>query len=140
MISGHSSFSNLTHNVCLSSDGYQAVDVLADRYQNLSSHVSTLLGSWSLILNVYASCTLLDEELGELHDRRKTSMSSIRISNDWSQVVDIGEFGAIGLCRAETLLALLSVVEELCHEQMANLVRYSCLKINEFLALTTILF
>jgi hypothetical protein len=80
----------LTHDIGLGADGDQTVDVLADRDQDFTSHVATLLGTRSLILNVNASSTLLDEELGELHDSSQTTVTSIRISNERSQEVDVG--------------------------------------------------
>ena len=114
------------HDICLSTDGNQTVDVLRDGDQNLSSHVSALLGSGSLILNVNTSSSLLNEELGELHDRCQASMSSISICDDGSEVVDILELASVcfRFC-GDSLLALLSIVEELGHEEMADLVWYS---------------
>jgi hypothetical protein len=50
-----------THNIGLSTDGYQTVDMLADRYKDLSSHVAALLRSRRLVLNVDTSSSLLDE-------------------------------------------------------------------------------
>jgi hypothetical protein len=94
--------------------------VLADRNQDFASHVAALLGTRSLILNVNASSTLLDEELGELHNSSKTTVASICISNERSQEVDVGCLRLVW--RAEALFALLAVVEELSHEEVADLV------------------
>ena len=71
------------HDIGLGSNGDQAVDVLADRYQDLACHVSALLCSWSLVFDVNTRCTLLDKQLCELHDGCQTSMSGIRIGDDW---------------------------------------------------------
>lgn len=119
---------SLTHDVSLGTDGNQTVNVLADGNENLAGHVAALLGARGLVLNVNTGSTLLNEELGELHDGGETAMAGIGISNDGTEVVDVGELGALALGDAETLLALLAVVEELGHEQVANLVGDSSLK------------
>ena len=110
----------LTHDISLSADGNETVDVFADRNQDLASHVSTLLGTRRLILNVNTSSTLLDKELGELHDSCQTTVTGVCICNERSQEVDVWCLRLVG--RAETLFALLAVVEELGHEQVADLV------------------
>ena len=96
--------------------------MLADGHQYFAGHMAALLGARSLVLNVNPSGTLLDEELGQLHNGRQTAVTSIGIGDDGSEVVDVGELGALGLRCRQTLLTLLSVVEELCHEQMRYLV------------------
>jgi hypothetical protein len=121
-------FAHHTHDIGLGADGNQSVDVLADRYKDLSSHVTTLLRSWRLILNVNTSSTLLDKKHGELHDRSQTSVSSVGIGNDWSEKVGVSDLRAVRLWCCETLFTLLSVVEQLGHEKMANLVRYGSLR------------
>lgn len=68
-----------SHNICLRSNGYQAVDVLADGHQHFASHVTTFLGSWRLVFDVYTRCTFLNEELCQLEDCCETSVSSISI-------------------------------------------------------------
>ena len=72
-------------------------------------------------------CTLLDKQLCELHDGCQASMSGIRIGDDWPQVIDVPQFLAVCFRRSDTLLSLLAIVEYLRHEEMANLVGYSCL-------------
>lgn len=116
-----------THDVGLSADGNETVDVFADRNQNLASHVSTLLGARRLVLNVNASSSLLDEQLGELHDSGETTVTGVCVRNKRSQEVNVGSFRLVR--RAKTLLTLLAVVEELGHEQMADLVGNSCVRI-----------
>lgn len=101
--------------------------MFADRNQNLASHVSTLLGARRLILNVNASSSLLDKELGELHDSGETTVTGVCVRNKRSQEVNVGSFRLVR--RAKTLLTLLAVVEELGHEQMADLVGNSCVRI-----------
>lgn len=102
--------------------------MLADGDQDLSSHVTALLGSWGLVFNMDTSSSLLDEKLGKLHNGSQTAMSSISIGNDWSEVVNVLQLAA-GLSRSggDSFFALLSVVEELCHEEMLNLVWNSSL-------------
>merc|ERR1712063_221866 len=78
------------------------------------------------IFDMYTSRALLYEELGELHDSRKTSVSGICIRNNRSQIIDACDFRAAGFCGSQALFALLSVVEQLRHKEMTNFVRYSC--------------
>ena len=96
--------------------------MLANGNKDLSGHVTALLGSGSLVLNVDTGGTLLDEELGELHDGSETAMASIGVGNDGSEVVNVGDTGALVLGGSKTLLALLAVVEELGLEEVADLV------------------
>lgn len=96
--------------------------MLANGHEDLARHVSALLCSWRLILNVNSCCSLLNEELGQLHDGRETTVTRVGIGDNGSQVVDLGKLGALRLGRTQTLLALLAVVEELRHEEMADLV------------------
>lgn len=110
------------HDISLGTDGDEAVDVLLDGDEDLAGHVTALLGTRGLILNVDTGSTLLNEELGELHDGSKTTVTGIGIGNDGAEVVVVVELLTLGLGDGETLLALLAVVEELSHEEMANLV------------------
>ena len=110
------------HDIGLSTDGNEAVDVLLDGNEDLAGHVAALLGTRGLVLNVNTGSTLLNEELGELHDGGKTTVTGIGIGNDRAEVVVVGELLALLLGDGETLLTLLAVVEELSHEEMANLV------------------
>ncbi|KAJ6443327.1 protein kinase SNF1 [Purpureocillium lavendulum] len=112
----------LTHNVGLRADGDQAANVLADGHEDLAGHVTALLGAGGLVLDVDAGGTLLDEELGELHDGREAAVARVGVGDDGPQVVDVGEGAALRLGRREALLALLAVVEELRHEEVADLV------------------
>ena len=98
--------------------------MLADGHQDLSSHVSALLCSRRLVLDMDAGSALLDEEFGQLHDSRQAAVASVSIGNDGAEVVDVVELGALGLGHAEALLALLAVVEELGHEEVTDFVWY----------------
>ena len=80
----------LTHDIGLSADGDETVDVLADRNQDLAGHVSTFLGAGSLVLDVNACSSFLDKELGELHDSSETTVTSVSICNKRSEEIDIG--------------------------------------------------
>ena len=111
-----------TEDVVLETDGNQTVDVLRDGDEDLAGHVSTLLRTRSLVFDVDSSCTLLNEELGELHDGSETTVTSVRIGNDGPEVVDLGCFGEFGFRHTRAGLALFSVVEELCHEEVLDLV------------------
>lgn len=91
--------------------------------------MTTLLRARSLVLNMNTSSTLLDEQHRELHDRCQTSMSSVRISDDGSQEVGVGKLCTLSFGRSKALLSLFSVVEKLCHEKVADFVRYSGLRL-----------
>lgn len=111
-----------THDVGLGSDSDQTVDVLADRYQDLSCHVSAFLCSWCLVLDVNTSSTLLNEQFREFHDGCQSTVTGICISDDGSQVVNLAQLRTVGLGCSDALLALLSIVEQLRLEKVANLV------------------
>ena len=117
----------LTHDIGLGTDGNKTVDVLADRHEDLSGHVTTLLGTRSLVLNVNTGSTTLNKQLGQLHDGSQTTVTSVSVRNDGAQVVNVGNVGALLLGGTDTLLALLPVMEELGHEQVVNLVGDSVL-------------
>lgn len=110
------------HDVCLSTNGHEPVNVLTHGDENLASHVSALLGTRHLILNVNTSCTLLHEELGELHHSSQTTVSGVSISDNGSEVIDVVELRSLARWGAEALFALLAVVEQLSHEQVVHLV------------------
>ena len=100
-----------THDIGLCPYSYQAVDVFADGDQHFASHVSALLGTRSLIFNVYASSSFLDEHLGEFHDRRETSVTRVCICNDGSEEVCVCNIGALGFRSRNTFFLLFTVME-----------------------------
>jgi hypothetical protein len=71
------------------------------------------------------SRTFFNEELGKLHDSCQSSMSSICVGNDWAEKVSVGKLRTLGFWNGYSLFSLLPVVEELCHEEMTNLIGYS---------------
>lgn len=97
--------------------------MLADGHQHLAGHVTALLCAGGLVLDVDASGALLNEQLRQLHHRRQAAMARVRVRDDGAEVVDVCHVGALLFGSRQALLSLLSVVEELCHEQMRNLVR-----------------
>lgn len=103
--------------------------MLADGDEDLSSHVTALLGARGLVLNVDTSCTLLNEELGELHDGGQTTVTGVGIGNDGTEVVDIGELGALRGGGRQTLVTLFAVVEKLGHEKVLHLVGHSGVRV-----------
>lgn len=118
-----------THDISLRSNSYQTIDMLADRYKYLSSHMSTLLRSRSLILNMNTGSSLLNKQFCQLHNGSQSSVSSISICDDGPEVVDVGELGAVDFrFGRHTLFSLLAVVEELSHEEMADFIWDSGLK------------
>lgn len=100
-----------THNVSLCSNGNEPIDVLANRYEHLSGHVSALLRSRSLILNMYARSAFLDKHLGELHDGGETTMSSICVGNDRTKKVSVGGRGTLIFGQRKAFFALFTVME-----------------------------
>src|SRR6266540_6280837 len=111
-----------THNIELKSNRDQAVDMLLDWNKDLSSHMSTLLRSGCLVFDMNTSRSLLDEHLRELHDSRQPAMPRICIGNYRAQVIHIRRLGKFFFCHPRTSFALLSIMEELCHEQMLDLI------------------
>lgn len=97
--------------------------MLADRDQHLSGHVSAFLGPGGLILDVDAGRPFLDEQLRQLHDGRQASVTRVGVGDDRAKEVRVGNLVAVEQWRADPLLALLPVMEQLCHEQLVNLVR-----------------
>lgn len=83
-----------THDIRLCTDGDETVDVLLDGDKDFAGHVSAFLRAWSLILNVNTCCSLLHEQLGQLHDGCETTMTSVRICNDRSEVVNVLQLAA----------------------------------------------
>lgn len=98
--------------------------MLADGHQHLAGHVTTLLGAGCLVLDVDARGALLNEQLRQLHHRREAAVARVRVRDDGAEVVDVCHVGALLFGGRQALLSLLSVVEELCHEQVGDLVRY----------------
>jgi len=111
-----------THDIGLSTDGDQTVDVFLDGHKHLSGHVSALLGSRGLILNVNTSSTLLDEHLGKLHDGGQTTVAGISIGDDGAKEVGGGKLGALRFGNSKALFTLLPVVEELREPEMLDFV------------------
>jgi hypothetical protein len=76
--------------------------------------MSTLLRSWGLILNVDTRCPFLNKQLSQLHNRGQSSVSSISVCDDGSEVIDVGEFGTVSFRRrCHSFFALLPVMKEL---------------------------
>lgn len=122
------------HDVGLGADGHEPVDVLADGHEHLARHVPALLGPRRLVLDVDPRRAALHEQLRQLHHRRQPAVPRVRVRDDRPQVVDVGELGPLRLAgRAEPLLPLLAVVEELRHEEVLYFVGYGGLFLFVFL-------
>ena len=117
-----------THDIRLGPDSHQPVDVFAYRYQYFACHMSTLFCSRCLIFNVDASCSLLNEQLCQLHNRRQTTMTRVRICDDRPQEIGVRNLAPICFGRADALFALLPVMEELGREEVMYFVRDRILK------------
>lgn len=115
------------HDIGLCANGNQTVDVLADGNEDLAGHVAALLGAGGLIFDVDTGSTTLNEQLGQLHHSGQTAVSGVGISNDGSQVVDVGNVSSLACRGSNALLALFAVMEELCHEQLVHLARHGVL-------------
>ncbi|RUS17224.1 hypothetical protein BC937DRAFT_90251 [Endogone sp. FLAS-F59071] len=111
-----------THNIELNAESDEAVDVLRDRDEHLTSHMTALLGASSLIFAVNARGAALDKHFGELHVGGDTTVARVGVGNDGTQVVNIGKLGALSLGGAEAGLSLLTVVKLLGHEQVLDFV------------------
>jgi len=96
--------------------------VLLDGDEDLTGHMSALLGPWGLILDVDTSSALLNEELGELHCGGEAAMTGVGVSNDGSHVIGGRSRGEFCLRETSTSLSLFPVVEELGGEQVLDLV------------------
>jgi hypothetical protein len=68
-------------------------------------------------------CSLLDEQLRELHHSGETAMAGVCVCDDGAKVVDVCDLGAggFGFC-GYAFFTLLAVVEELGHEEVRNFV------------------
>mmetsp|Transcript_26252 Transcript_26252/g.54066 ORF Transcript_26252/g.54066 Transcript_26252/m.54066 type:complete len:519 (-) Transcript_26252:151-1707(-) len=116
-------------DVGLQAAGNEALDVLPRRYQDLAAHVPTLLRAWLLILDVDARSAVLDEHLCELHGRRKTSVTSVRIRDDGIEVIHHRSLGALLGRHAAALFVLLPVMEQLGLEELIHLVRHRVVRV-----------
>ena len=116
-----------THDICLRSDSDQSVDMLADWHQHFTRHVSALLGPRRLIFNMNAGGTVLDEQLGQLHDGCKTTMTCVSIRNDRSEEISICNAATVGFGSGDSLFSLFAVVKELSQPQLMDLVWNSVL-------------
>jgi hypothetical protein len=76
--------------------------------------------------------TTLDEQLGKLHDGSQTAVASVGVSNDRTQVVNVGNVSTLASGCSHTLLALFPVVEKLCHEQLVDLARHGVLQLHKY--------
>mmetsp|Transcript_131743 Transcript_131743/g.294797 ORF Transcript_131743/g.294797 Transcript_131743/m.294797 type:complete len:543 (-) Transcript_131743:149-1777(-) len=116
-------------DVGLQAAGNEALDVLPRRYQDLAAHVPALLRAWLLILDVDARSAVLDEHLCELHGRRKTSVTSVRIRDDGIEVIHHRSLGALLGRHAAALFVLLPVMEQLGLEELIHLVRHRVVRV-----------
>jgi len=62
--------------------------VFGDGDEDFSRHVTALFRARCLIFDVDTSGALLDKHFGELHDGGKTTMPSVSVGNNGTEVVD----------------------------------------------------
>jgi hypothetical protein len=112
-----------THDISLRSDGNKAIDMFTDWNQHFPSHVPALLSPRRLVLDMYSRCSLLDEQLRELHHCGQSPMSGVCVCDDGAEIIDVCELGAVSFrfC-GNAFFALLAVVEELGHEEVGDFV------------------
>mmetsp|Transcript_28300 Transcript_28300/g.81856 ORF Transcript_28300/g.81856 Transcript_28300/m.81856 type:complete len:259 (-) Transcript_28300:741-1517(-) len=77
------------HDVRRQTSSDEPITMFLRRYQNFAAHMATLLSSGLLVFEVNAGSTCLDEELGELHDGRESTMTSIAIGNYRGEVIHL---------------------------------------------------
>mmetsp|Transcript_82936 Transcript_82936/g.222482 ORF Transcript_82936/g.222482 Transcript_82936/m.222482 type:complete len:618 (-) Transcript_82936:32-1885(-) len=104
------------HDVALETGGHEAIDVLAGGHENLAAHVAALLGAVALILEVDASRTSINHELGQAHDGGHATVAGITVGNDGTKVVN----GVLEVTGSPLSLKLLAVMELLGLEQALN--------------------
>lgn len=90
--------------------------MFTNRDEHLSSHMTTLLRTGGLILNVNSSCTPFDKQLGQLHDCSQTTMTGISIGDNRTKVIDVLDLRALFLGCGDSFFTLFPVVEKLCEE------------------------
>lgn len=63
--------------------------MFADRYKYFARHVTAFLGTRRLVFDVYTRRSILDEQLGKLHDRREAAVACISVGYDWPKEVRV---------------------------------------------------
>ena len=114
-----------THNVELKSDRDEPVDVLLDGDEHFACHVAALFRAWCLVLDVDTRSTLFHEKLCEFHRCSNSTMASISICYDGTEIIDNGSRCELCVVHTGAFFALLAVVEELSSEKVLNLIWYS---------------
>lgn len=66
--------------------------------------------------------TALDKHFGELHHSGDTTVASVTIGNDRTEVINLGGLGTLLGGHGQTRLALLAVMEQLGKEEVLDLV------------------
>lgn len=96
--------------------------MLADRHKYFARHVTAFLGTRSLILDVNTCRSILDEQLGKLHDRCEAAVTGISVGYDGSKEVRVCYTSSLVFWGRQTFFALFTIMEELGEEKLVNLV------------------
>ena len=110
-----------TEDISLKTGSDQTVNVLTDGDEDLSSHVSALLGSGLLILQMDTSGTSKDLHLDQLHDGGHTTETGVTVSNDGAEEINLGGVEPLLLGHESASLTLLAVMEKLGLEELLDL-------------------
>eukprot|EP00128_Syssomonas_multiformis_P016434 Colp12_sorted_trinity150504_noHs@9148 len=110
------------HDVGLETNGLETADVLRHGDKNLATHVTALLGTGSLVLNVNTSNTSLNEHLGELHNGRETTVTSVGVSDDGAEEVNVRSLQTLLARHLSASLVLAAIMEELGLDKVLGLV------------------
>ena len=110
-----------SEDIGLETSSDQTVNVLTDGDEDLTSHVSALLGTRLLIFQMDTSSTRKNLHLDQLHDGSHTTETGITISNNGTEEINLGGVKPLLLGHVGTSLTLLAVMEKLGLEELLNL-------------------
>ena len=110
-----------TQDIGLETGSNQTVNMLTDGDKDLSSHVTALLGTRLLVLQMDTSSTSEDLHLDQLHDGGHATETSVTISNDGAEEIDLGGVEPLLLGHVSASLFLLAVMELLGLEELLDL-------------------
>lgn len=106
---------------------WQCSDVETSTYYSyswwdyFSTHVTTFFRPCSLVFNMYARSTRLNEQLNQFHSGRDATKTSISITNYWSQVVHLLMVQSLFIIHGGTFKVLLSILKSQGLEMMVSI-------------------
>mmetsp|Transcript_21902 Transcript_21902/g.60986 ORF Transcript_21902/g.60986 Transcript_21902/m.60986 type:complete len:225 (-) Transcript_21902:421-1095(-) len=111
-----------THDIGRETCRDQSIDVFLCADEHFASHMAALFGARLLIFEMHTRGAGLYEHLREFHDGAQSTMASVAVGNNWSQILDLGSGALIAKQLATALLVLTSIMEELGADQLIHLV------------------